>query len=273
MCALNRNGGVILHIMLAQLAFVYDGWRNMRDETAHLAARCPSVLPQWVEHHKRLGVGRIYVFDHGSELPLNATLRRHIASKLVRYEYSTMGFHNSTGGALPSKQSYLASSFVAYGIDCAASAVGPSAALPQGSTLCVMTAVRYLPVLTPTKIKPPAWARSCHSAPAGSACCPRGVCMPGPAAELPPRSCASLGDESIQSVLPGAGRVSPQLVLYQQCLQRFGRRHRFMAFIDSDEVRCPPNTCCVDGQAASAPLRHALATSYLQTRPLLRSVA
>jgi len=45
-------------------------------------------------------VGRIYMFDHGSEVPLNVTLRRHIASKLVRYEYSTMGFHNSTGGAL-----------------------------------------------------------------------------------------------------------------------------------------------------------------------------
>ena len=27
------------------------------------------------------------------------------------------------------------------------------------------------------------------------------------------------------------------MVLYQQCLQRFGHKHRFMAFIDSDEVR------------------------------------
>ncbi len=33
-------------------------------------------------------------------MPLNVTLRRHIASKLVRYEYSTMQFHNSTGGVL-----------------------------------------------------------------------------------------------------------------------------------------------------------------------------
>ena len=53
---------------------------------------------QWIEHHKALGVGRIYVFDHGSEVPLNGTLRRYIASRYVRYEYSTMGFHNSTGG-------------------------------------------------------------------------------------------------------------------------------------------------------------------------------
>ncbi len=33
------------------------------------------------------------------QVPLNSTLRRHIASKLVRYEYSTMEFRNSTGGA------------------------------------------------------------------------------------------------------------------------------------------------------------------------------
>ena len=47
---------------------------------------------QWVEHHRALGVGRIYVFDHGSDAPLDGTLRDLIASGYVRYEYTEMSF-------------------------------------------------------------------------------------------------------------------------------------------------------------------------------------
>lgn len=47
--------------------------------------------------------------------------------------------------------------------------------------------------------------------------------------------------------------------LYQQCLRRFGRRHRFMAFIDSDEVRC----------AVATPFPPRL-TSCLTTAPALK---
>jgi len=56
---------------------------------------------QWVEHHKALGVGRVYVYDHGSDAPLERTLREYIALKYVRYEYSDMGFVDvDTKGAL-----------------------------------------------------------------------------------------------------------------------------------------------------------------------------
>ena len=49
--------------------------------------------------------------------------------------------------------------------------------------------------------------------------------------ELPSVLCeVSLHDHA------AAGEVHPQLAIYQQCLKRFGHRHRFMAFIDSDEV-------------------------------------
>ncbi len=48
------------------------GWAvHVRDEAGHLALRAWLLRLQWVEHHKRLGVGRIYVFDHGSEVPIN----------------------------------------------------------------------------------------------------------------------------------------------------------------------------------------------------------
>jgi len=56
---------------------------------------------QWVEHHKALGVGRVYVYDHGSDAPLDRSLRDHVASGYVRYEFSDMGFVDvDTNGTL-----------------------------------------------------------------------------------------------------------------------------------------------------------------------------
>lgn len=43
----------------------------------------------WVDyHHRRLGVSRFYIFDHGSNPRLSHVLARHIRSGLVVYEYA-----------------------------------------------------------------------------------------------------------------------------------------------------------------------------------------
>ena len=39
---------------------------------------------EWMAHHQRLGVGRFYIFDNGSDPPLNATVAEHIASGLIK---------------------------------------------------------------------------------------------------------------------------------------------------------------------------------------------
>lgn len=44
-------------------------------------------LPEWIEHHLGLGVGKIYVMDHASSPPLSTVLGEHIASGAVEYEW------------------------------------------------------------------------------------------------------------------------------------------------------------------------------------------
>ena len=41
-------------------------------------------MPEWMAHHQRLGVGRFYIFDNGSDPPLNTTFTEHIASGLIK---------------------------------------------------------------------------------------------------------------------------------------------------------------------------------------------
>ena len=36
--------------------------------------------------------------------------------------------------------------------------------------------------------------------------------------------------------------IYPQTALYKRCLERFGPRHKYMAFIDTDEVGGPADT-------------------------------
>ncbi len=43
-------------------------------------------MPEWMAHHQRLGVGRFYIFDNGSDPPLNTTFTEHIASGLIKCE-------------------------------------------------------------------------------------------------------------------------------------------------------------------------------------------
>ena len=55
------------------------------------------------------------------------------------------------------------------------------------------------------------------------------------------------------SVARGAG--GPQLEYYQQCMAKHGSAHKYMAFIDSDEVRPSPAITCI-GPAALLLLCH-----------------
>ncbi|KAL6771947.1 hypothetical protein ACKKBG_A28390 [Auxenochlorella protothecoides x Auxenochlorella symbiontica] len=42
---------------------------------------------EWLLHHKRLGVTRVYLWDNKSVPPMNATIEAHIASGFVAYNY------------------------------------------------------------------------------------------------------------------------------------------------------------------------------------------
>ena len=42
---------------------------------------------EWIEHHQALGVGKFYIFDHGSTTPLLKQLYPLVHSGVVTYEY------------------------------------------------------------------------------------------------------------------------------------------------------------------------------------------
>ena len=41
-------------------------------------------MVEWMAHHQRLGVGRFYIFDNGSNPPLNGSFAEQILSGLVK---------------------------------------------------------------------------------------------------------------------------------------------------------------------------------------------
>ncbi|GAB4816169.1 hypothetical protein N2152v2_003215 [Parachlorella kessleri] len=46
-------------------------------------------IEEWVEHHLRLGVGKIYVWDNGSDPPLEQILQKYITEGIVVYTHFT----------------------------------------------------------------------------------------------------------------------------------------------------------------------------------------
>ena len=44
-------------------------------------------IREWIEHHRGLGVGKIYVYDHNSNVPMNTTIQDYIDSRYVSYRY------------------------------------------------------------------------------------------------------------------------------------------------------------------------------------------
>ena len=44
----------------------------------------PEDMVEWMAHHQRLGVGRFYIFDNGSNPPLNGSFVEQILSGLVK---------------------------------------------------------------------------------------------------------------------------------------------------------------------------------------------
>ena len=54
-------------------------------------------LPEWLDHHRRQGIGAFYLFDHGSLPPLPNYAYDALAAGDVRYEY----FNNVTSGQWP----------------------------------------------------------------------------------------------------------------------------------------------------------------------------
>ncbi|KAI7845969.1 hypothetical protein COHA_000515 [Chlorella ohadii] len=44
-------------------------------------------LPEWVEHHLQIGVGKMYILDDGSQPPLSSVLAPYIASGAVEYRW------------------------------------------------------------------------------------------------------------------------------------------------------------------------------------------
>ena len=64
-----------------------------RRETAAYVAMClvvkdqPRDVVEWVQHHQQLGVGKFYIFDHNSSVPLITELYPQVDTGLVRYQY------------------------------------------------------------------------------------------------------------------------------------------------------------------------------------------
>ena len=60
----------------------------MRSTVSLCATVCNELdLPEWLDHHRRLGIGAFYLFDHGSSPPLPNYAYDAIATGDVRYEY------------------------------------------------------------------------------------------------------------------------------------------------------------------------------------------
>jgi hypothetical protein len=47
----------------------------------------PDDIREWVEYHRWLGVGRIYLYDNRSKLPMGAAVMDYIKSGFVEYQY------------------------------------------------------------------------------------------------------------------------------------------------------------------------------------------
>jgi hypothetical protein len=45
-------------------------------------------IVEWIEYHKRMGCGRFYIYDHGTEVPMLETIKEYVLSGLVEYTYT-----------------------------------------------------------------------------------------------------------------------------------------------------------------------------------------
>ena len=52
-------------------------------------------VSEWVEHHEKLGAGKIYVYDDSSDPPMRGQLERYIQSGLVEYNFLAQANHTS----------------------------------------------------------------------------------------------------------------------------------------------------------------------------------
>ena len=73
---------------LQRLENHHEGWQLTQQPPQHAVQDEPEDMLEWMAHHQRLGVGRFYIFDNGSDPPLNTTVADHIASGLIRCEAS-----------------------------------------------------------------------------------------------------------------------------------------------------------------------------------------
>eukprot|EP01023_Acetabularia_acetabulum_P062065 TRINITY_DN7576_c0_g3_i1.p2 TRINITY_DN7576_c0_g3~~TRINITY_DN7576_c0_g3_i1.p2 ORF type:complete len:223 (+),score=23.41 TRINITY_DN7576_c0_g3_i1:223-891(+) len=53
-------------------------------------------LREWVDYHKYIGVGKFYIYDHNSTIPMNAIVEDYISSGLVLYKYLTDEWREDT---------------------------------------------------------------------------------------------------------------------------------------------------------------------------------
>lgn len=51
---------------------------------------------EWVAYHKKIGIHRIYLLDHHSEMPMNKSIMNYIRNDFVDYLYLPPEFHSST---------------------------------------------------------------------------------------------------------------------------------------------------------------------------------
>eukprot|EP01025_Chloroclados_australasicus_P062856 TRINITY_DN8273_c0_g1_i4.p1 TRINITY_DN8273_c0_g1~~TRINITY_DN8273_c0_g1_i4.p1 ORF type:complete len:359 (-),score=10.44 TRINITY_DN8273_c0_g1_i4:359-1435(-) len=55
-------------------------------------------IREWIQYHKYIGVGKIYVFDHNSQTPLKFEIQDYIDQNLVTYRYITNEWESDSYG-------------------------------------------------------------------------------------------------------------------------------------------------------------------------------
>jgi hypothetical protein len=54
-------------------------------------------IVEWLEYHRRMGCGRFYIYDHGSETPMLLVIKDYVLSGLVEYTYTDFRLWGSHG--------------------------------------------------------------------------------------------------------------------------------------------------------------------------------
>jgi Glycosyltransferase family 92 len=71
-------------------AFCLLLWPHSGSVPSRVRACVCQDVREWVEHHVRMGAGKIYIIDHGSTVPVQDSIQDYIYAGTVDYAYVTV---------------------------------------------------------------------------------------------------------------------------------------------------------------------------------------